>query len=340
MRNFIIFVFFCLNLSLPADGAPEARGFRVVGNTILDPAGRRFIVKGIASPYGPFCGGIKDWDAIRTVDRDYDLIKGLGCNLVRICVTCKAVSTEVDRERLVRVVASARARGFVVELANSYTSRADNLTRPVGGQPCWLAWLAHQWKDDPFVWLVPMNEPNGSPPGNVDKLGDWAYWQEEQNACIQAIRQTGNRAPLVINTPGWSWDFSGIDRFPLADPLHQVIYSAHRYANESTSFTSEEKNQCDTTWAHLATRYPIVVDEVGGQNPPYPMHIEWNRGFARYCADWVNTRQGGGVIAFNWYWCDDNAMSGDWRHERNTGELTEWGRIFRAEYLDRVNLDR
>jgi hypothetical protein len=54
-------------------------------------------------------------------------------------------------------------------------------------------------------------------------------------------------------------------------------------------------------------------------------------------ADWVNDKQGCGVVAFNWYWCDDNSMSGDWRREVNSGQLTEWGRIFRDDYLRRVN---
>lgn len=322
--------------SAPNAPSKEVKTFTVKGNKILDIEGRPFIIKGIASPYGPFCGGMKEWDSINTVERDFDLIRGLGCNLVRILVTRKAAGADADRARLIAVVAQARKRGFVVEISNAYTSFDDNLTKPIGGQPGWLAWLASQWKDDPYVWLQPMNEPNGSPPGDPSKIGDWTYWQREQNQYIATIRKAGNTAPLVINTPHWSWDFSGIDRFPLDDPQHKIIYAPHRYANENTRFTDEEKTRCDTKWGQLAARYPMVVDEVGGQNPPNEMHIEWNRGFLSYCADWVNDRQGCGVVAFNWYWCDDNSMTGDWRRNLNNGELNEWGQIFRDNYLKRV----
>jgi hypothetical protein len=33
-------------------------------------------------------------------------------------------------------------------------------------------------------------------------------------------------------------------------------------------------------------------------------------------------------------------MSGDWRRQRNSGALTEWGRIFRDGYLKRVKASR
>ena len=303
-------------------------GFNVSGNKLIDPHGRQFIVRGIASPYGPFCGGVKDWDSINTIERDYSIIKELGCNLVRICVAYKATSAEADRKKLVHVVAKAREKGFAVEIANSYTSFTVNTKTAVGDQPSWLAWLANRWKDDPYVWLVPINEPNGAPPGNRAKLNDWSFWQEEQNQYIEIIRKAGNTAPLIINTPVWSWDFSGIDKYPLKDPLKKIIYAAHRYANENKSFTDEQETNCDKSWASLAARYPIVVDEVGGQNSPYEIHSEWNRGFVSYCADWVNDKQGCGVVAFNWYWCDDNSMSGDWRRNRNTGELNEWDGSF------------
>ena len=68
-------------------------------------------------------------------------------------------------------------------------------------------------------------------------------------------------------------------------------------------------------------------------NPPYP---EWTKGFLNYCTDWVNNRGGCGVVAFVWYWCSDDSMTGDWRTHLNNGELNEWGKIFRDYYLKRV----
>ena len=99
------------NLLAQSVATPKSEcGFRVVGNHMLDPEGRPFIVKGIASPYGPFCGGVDDWDSANTVDRDYDLIQRLGCNFVRICVTYKVAHGNAKRAQLIAVVAKARAR--------------------------------------------------------------------------------------------------------------------------------------------------------------------------------------------------------------------------------------
>ena len=181
-----------------------------------------------------------------------------------------------------------------------------------------------------------MNEPNGSPPGDTSKLGDWAYWQAEQNECLAAIRKSGNSAPIMVNMPLWSWGLAKIAQYPLHDPVGKIIFGIHRYADDNQSFNEAERTACDQAWASLADTYPIVVEEVGGQNPPHESHLKWNQGFLDYCADWVNHRHGSGVVAFNLYWCDDNSMTGDWRKSKNDGELTEWGRIFRDHYLKPV----
>jgi hypothetical protein len=279
---------------------------------------------------------MKDWDSRNTVERDFDMIKGLGCTVVRILIGFRATHEDADRAFLIDVVRLARRRGFVVEISVSYTSVADNLNTVVDGKRGWLTWLADRWKDDPYVWIQPMNEPNGSPPGDRSKLGDWAFWQREQQQYVAAIRAAGNTAPIIIHTPMWSWDLRGVETHPLDDPLHNLIFAVHRYANENQTFTDAERAACDRNWADLAARLPIIVDEVGGQNPPTPMHLDWNRGFLDYCADWVTHRDGNGVVAFNWYWCDDNSLTGDWRQHRNTGELTDWGIAFRDHYLSRV----
>ena len=331
----IAFLMFSV-LSLCADERTKA--FCVKGNTILDPEGRPFVVKGIASPLGPFCGNVKTWDSTTTIGRDYDLIRSLGCNLVRIFVARNQTSTDIDRAKLIDTVAQARKRGFVVEIANGYTSFEDSATKPFVGRQGWLGWLASQWKDDPYVWLQPMNEPNGAPPGEEARVGDWPYWQLQHNRYIAAIRSTGNTAPLVINMPNWSHDFSGIAKFPLDDPRRQLIYAPHRYPYKVTEFTEKEKAECDSSWGNLSSEYALIVDECGpaldDQHPaPY---LEWTKGFLNYCSNWVNRRGGSGVVAFVWYWCSDDSMTGDWRTHLNNGELNEWGKIFRDNYLNRV----
>jgi hypothetical protein len=67
-----------------------AGGYHIVGNQILDSAGRRFIVKGNDAVYGRFAGGDTNGFGLHNYNnaqRDLDNLKLAGANLIRLSVS-------------------------------------------------------------------------------------------------------------------------------------------------------------------------------------------------------------------------------------------------------------
>jgi hypothetical protein len=282
-----------------------------------------FIVKGVNVAYGTFTGGDEDGYGsanYRHARQQFDTLKRLGVNTVRIMT--QASNNDPRHKRLLRTVVTwARHRHFVVEIATAYSTAMAALP--------WLRYLAHTYKDDPYVWLLPMNEPNCAPPGNVNRCYDWLYWQVEENAYIKIIRDAGMRSPIVVNTVSWSWDLSQIAQYPLDDP--NIIYGVHRYANDTLTFNANERAFCDEYWANLAGMYPIIVDEFGAYDgPTMKNRFAWVEGFVDYITTWVNNENGDGAIAFSWHWSDANSMTAP------SGNLNGWGMLFVDRYLRQV----
>ncbi len=299
--------------------------FTVIGNKIYDPKGNIFIVKGVTTVYGTFAGGDESGYGTtnyKNAQRDFDIQKSLGINTVRIFVSAKD-NDSYHKERLHNVVSWARQRGFVVEIANSYSIASANLP--------WLGYLASTYNNDPYVWIEPMNEPNCSPPGYLQKCHDWVFWQTEEKEYIRIIRDAGMASPIVINTVSWSWDLSKIETYPLGDG--NIIYGAHRYGNNHATFDASEQSACDKLWANLSTTHAIIVDEVGAWDfSGVRNSFAWVQSFIDYTANWVNHRGGAGLIAFVWYWSSPNTMV------NVNGSLNDGGSWFNTHYLQHVKV--
>jgi len=311
-----------VSVAQPVAVTLAAPQFTVVGSAVLDPQGRAFKIKGVAIAYGTFAGGDEantgqlNFDS---VDRDLPRLAGMGVNLVRVFVTAQD-RDERHLGRLDHIVSAARRAGFVVEISNSYSGFDESLP--------WVGFLAHRYKDDPGVWLSPQNEPNC---GVASDCGNWALWASQTQRYVRAIRDAGMLSPIVVDGVWWSWDLTRIDDFSLGDG--NVIYAAHRYANNHATFDAAERGSADQQWGDAAAQHAILVEEVGAFNGPGMGNSpEWLRGFLDYAADWVNHRGGVGAVAFNWHWVDPNTMTHD------DGTLTQWGQDFVDHYLNRVPL--
>lgn len=299
--------------------------FRVEGNRIVAPDGERFVVKGVVSPYGSFGGG----DAAglgrvneRRAEEDFRRIAKLGANTVKVYVHPPQASSEPERERLDAVVEAARTQGLLVILTGFYGTRVETLP--------WIRAMAEAYADDPWVWLLPMNEPGCSVPRpSAAACRDWGRWQRDHRAYLRAIRAAGMRNPVMVNTPGYSWDLSGVRRHPLGD--RQVVLGAHRYANANTRLGPQQRSEIDGAWASLGRRRPVVLDELGNWNgPEFPNSLAWTRDMVRFARRWVERREGSGIVGFAWRWSDGNSMT------RLGGGLTPWGRAFVRGYLRRT----
>lgn len=318
------------------ENSVQKGGFKVIGNKIYDPAGHLFIVKGITAVWGRFNGsaygvGLTNY---RNAQRDLDSIKGLGANFIRLFVSAYYANLPPTdshylpdyKQELDNVVNWATQRGMVIELANSLTDDFSTSLQFVG-------YLAVHYKDNPYVWIEPMNEPNCESGYHV-RCSDWKFWQFQHIEYVRAIRQAGNTAPIIVNTIDHSSDLRQIGTYVLNDS--NVVYGVHRYANESENFTLQEQKLSDEHWANFAAKFPVIVDEVGIYDGSGTYHPQWNQNFLQYLVNWVNARQGEGAVAYNWYTDEDNSMTGDWRHENSNGVFTVWGSMFNEWYLQKV----
>ena len=326
--------------STPTSSPPSSGSstFTVKGNKISSSNGAQFVVKGMTPMYGPFVAGdpTGDWSTYSLKNAAsifHDLKTNWpGVNIVRI-FTAGQVANDPNfplanyKTKLWDVVQKARAEGFVVLLVNSYSNIADTRS--------WIKELALRYKDDPYIWITPSNEPFCTSPDTAEKSHclEWQYWQNNMNTFISDIRSQGFHNPLLVNGINYSWDLSQIGTYPLSDPDNNIIYGAHRYAYNgdtlNTSFTDSEKNDVNSKWANLSTTYPIVADELGNFNEGQT-NFTWLQGMVDFITDWVNTRQGDGMIAFNHYWSDANSQTND-------GKLPNtWGNYYINNYLRKV----
>jgi hypothetical protein len=296
--------------------------FRVEGNRIIAPDGERFVMKGVVAPYGTFAGG----DAAglgrrneRSAPEDFERIAELGANTVKVYVTPSAVAGEAGRARLDEVVDAARAEGLVVVLTGFYADFEETLP--------WVRRTAADYAGDPYVWLLPMNEPGCTVPSPGAACTDYASWQREHRRYVEAIRDAGMDSPIMVNAPGYSWDLTGVREHPLGD--EDIVLGAHRYANDARGLTAEGRREIEEGWARLARTRPVVLDEVGNYNGDgFANSVAWTREMVEYARGWVERGQGSGVVAFNWRWSDPNTLTSP-----EDGRLTEWGRIFVERFL-------
>ena len=297
--------------------------FKVVGNKIYTPTDQIFIVKGVVSVYGTFNGGDeKGYGYYNYVNaqHDFDIQKSMGINTVRIFVQA-ADNDARHKEYLTNVITWAHQRGFVIELANA--AGTEEVSIP------WLSYLAHTYRNDPYVWIEPMSEPNCGTIGNQGKCNNWSFWQAEENTYIHTIRDAGMMSPIVINSIDWSWDLSKINQYPLDDS--NIIYGVHRYSNNNATFDTSEQAICNELWANLSSKRAIIIDEVGSWNGPGLQNsFKWLQGFIDFATTWVNQRGGDGIIAFVWRWSDPNTMT-----DAN-GKLNSWGELYYTKYLQQL----
>jgi hypothetical protein len=310
---------------LPAK--PTQPGFHVDHGRIVAPDGRTFIVKGITAAYGTFAGG--DQQGLGAVNyndagSDFRLIRALGANTVRVFVT-PATADPAQFARLQQVVRLARQQGLVVELANAFADMQSSLP--------WLRGLARTFKDDPYVWLEPMNEPHCSPKPDPAACGDWQLWQQEERAYVGAIRSQGMTAPIVVNTPQWSSSIENVPSYPLGDP--NLVFGVHAYGNNRQGVTGADVPDYQRAMNSGTGQLAVIVDEVGSWNgPTFANSFNWLQEFVDLVRGWVLQGTGSGAIGFVWRWSDPNTMVAP------GGGLTPWGTLFARRYLQPVPGER
>jgi hypothetical protein len=304
-------------LLVTSGGGNGSGRFHVQGTKIVAPDGSRFVVRGVVIPYGTFAGGDPGGVGQRNATQfpaDLRRLRGLGANTVRIFTT-PSTGQPANWAKLQRLVAQARDDGFVVEISTTYATAQQSLP--------WVRRLATRYRDDPYVWLQPGNEPGClyPPDQTAGRCKDWKAWQQGHRMLVHAIREAGDDAPIVINVPNYSTDLRPIDRYPLGDD--DLIYGAHRYGNTNPTFSPRERQAVGEDIAGPARTHAVIVDEFGNYNgSQFPNSMLWTSGMTAWTSKWVASGQGQGAIGFTWRWTDGNTMV----DSRN--DLTPWGKLF------------
>lgn len=245
--------------------------FRVIGNTIYDPNGQEFIAKGV-NVNGPGFG----WPG--TTPEYADKIVDWGFNTVRVNVR------ELDPAPWLY-----DENGTIDEIVEAYTSKGlvvmldahENLGKFTEGQDIeriekFFSNLAEKYKDNPYVWFNPYNEPGafGShEPENAQK------WITQNERAVKAIRDTGNDNPIVLDTWYWgqdqgTWNTNAINPNRSAllsgaakdvldingEQQYNVVFSSHFY--EQYDYPNKVEQYFDMV---EATGLPFIIGEYGAQ---------------------------------------------------------------------------
>jgi hypothetical protein len=333
-------------------------GYQVVGNQIIDPGGQVFIVKGITDEYGPWLtlndGGYAA-PQYTYAQRDFSLFVQQGINYVRMWVSPGITTNTTWQTQVENAVSWATGDGLVVEFsimpnANTNGPNSSQIQAITSADQ----WLAATFASNPKVWINPLNEPECSWASGT-YCSDLQIWQVEEQGFIDAVRAQGFRNPLVIQGPNWSWKVADLlnPSYALADPQNNLIYAAHRYGNNNQTFwgpnnTSNndglpEPQSCAQDFGNAAATHAIIVDEFGDDNGSGFLNSEtWTDGFIDWVANWVNTGQGSGAVAFEWFWSDGNSQTGTsiTNYESTKPSLVPWGSYFTTNYLKVVPATR
>lgn len=160
-------------LSATGGAAPSPAadgGFHVVNGAVVDPAGGRFVAKGLA--IGDV--GVQD-DLLRLFP---------GVNIVRV-----TFGTDVSPSAYASFVDAMTARKNVVLLEHHPWPLADAYTgSQLQAESADYAKLAGAFKDDPYVWFGSMNEPQG---GDITA---------QQVATYDAVRNAGAGNIVVMES--------------------------------------------------------------------------------------------------------------------------------------------
>lgn len=189
-------------------------GFNIVGKRIFAPDGSEFIPRGfnfLGYRYGKAnqragTAWINGQPRVigPYIEDSMVYAEAWGVNTIRVC--CNPLNTtlggDTRAESIANAVEEITSRGIVcmLEYCHHVNGQAagyilSSTTNPSLQQVADLgAEYAELYKDNPYVWLEPINEPGSMNPAS--QLDSWARMYQ---VLIKAIRDTGNTNPIVCN---------------------------------------------------------------------------------------------------------------------------------------------
>lgn len=327
-----------------ASHLPPDPPFHVNGHLLVQPNGRRFVVKGVTVEALPFyragaVAGVQlaevTGEDFRARDAIFRTLRAEGANTVRIPLGYDVYSGDDSQggagylRRLGDVVAAARAEHLIAILSwwDSLGAGANLPSRYRQWLPMMGA-VERAFKGDPGVLYEPLNEPNHV---------DWTTWRAVMTGVVDYWRRDLRyRGPLILDTIDYSWSFdpaSAIDLLALDTRLlgtADLLFANHRYANANPCFCGRELDDWVGSVGTSVSRFPILGTEYGAFDGHWNPHLAWNREFLRYVAERAIPDGLNGAVVFVYHWVDANALA-----VRGTSTPTAWGSIADSELLGR-----
>ncbi|MBS0640068.1 MAG: cellulase family glycosylhydrolase [Proteobacteria bacterium] len=285
----------------------------MVDGNIVGPDGKPFFARGL---------NIFDWQSSRASDI---LISFPGLNFVRFAVYNYAtpdayapfIKTMTDAHVVVELEDHTDSTGMNTGGSRGEAFTGDHLTAELN----WYADAARAYASNPYVWFGTNNEP--------PKEGLTAW----QKATYDAIRDTGNVNPILIEMPGGGWpglDFRG---YGLDDTVYRtmtnIVGDVHYYGWESGFSTDQDAvNQVlssliqDTkTLQSGSGTLPVILGEYG----PSTDGTSMDPNSAQSIRAAQQSTETAGAIAFAWH-TEADSLADD------AGNLTEFGQAV-ARYI-------
>jgi endoglucanase len=113
--------------------------------------------------------------------------------------------------------------------------------------------IAPRFKNDKGVVFELFNEPSLKPSD-----ANWAAWAKTMNATISTIRSLGAVNVVVVDGLNSAQDLTGAPA--LTDPLQEIAYADHPYANNASEAT---RTIWDQKFGNFAQTAPVIITEWG-----------------------------------------------------------------------------
>jgi len=244
----------------------EAAGpYKVVGNKVLDSAGKQRRFLGVDRPS-------LEWSVFgeRISQSDFYNMASWGANTVRIALNQDywlVGATNYSgsyNATVLQAVQFAKYAGLTVILDLHWSDKGDLKTNKPDQQimadtnsiTFWKQ-VADVYKNDPEVLFELYNEPHDIS-WDVWLSGGYAggFQVAGYQQLYDAVRSTGAQNVVIVGGLNWAYDLSGV-------ASHQVQGVNIMYATHPYDFPGKQPSDWNAGFGYLAATYPVIATEFG-----------------------------------------------------------------------------
>jgi endoglucanase len=242
------------------------------------------------------------------------------------------VPAEVIRLRTEIARAHQAGLGVIVDLHAGCRHTDPGGTTQICGRGISVDQFTDVWKrlspvlrDTPGVIAYDiMNEPHDLVEGNENQRPDAEIWEQFSQAAVDALRTAGDHHRLLIEGVSWSNvdAFGSLHPTPwIADPIDNVVYSAHQYFDWTGKYTVAGDEVPKFRYSFWAKRFE---DEglTGGQS-----FDEWNLQRLQRFVDWLARHRVRGDIGEVGWPSRQGMLASGLSHADAADEARQWNSL-------------